>query len=54
MTDAEKLTLLIQFQKWRKDDDDEIEQPHPRDISEALEWAVNILSTVVHMPKEQP
>ena len=42
-TPTEHLALLIRFQKWRKGDD---EMPHPRDISEALDYAIQCCESV--------
>ena len=44
-TPTDHLALLIQFQKWRKGDD-EIEQPDPRDISEAIDYAIQCCEAV--------
>jgi len=45
MTPTDHLAMLIRFQKWRKGDD-EIEQPHPRDISEALDYAIQCCEAI--------
>ena len=44
-TPTDHLAMLIRFQKWRKDDD-EIEQPHPRDISEAIDYAIQCCEAI--------
>ena len=44
-TPTDHLALLIRFQKWRKGDD-EIEQPDPRDISEAIDYAIQCCEAV--------
>jgi len=45
MTPTDHLAMLIRFQKWRKGDD-EIEQPHPRDISEAIDYAIQCCEAI--------
>lgn len=42
MTDAENLAVLVRFQAWRLGD--EIDAPRPREITEALDWAIWMLS----------
>lgn len=42
-TKPDHLQVLIQFQQWRTDSAD-VPMPHPRDITEALEWAIRELS----------
>lgn len=44
MTDAENLAVLVRFQAWRLGDTDFDAPPHPRDITEALEWAIKALT----------
>lgn len=48
-TPAEHLATLRQFQAWRLGDIDFDAPPHPRDITEALEWAIKALAE-----KERP
>lgn len=43
MTDTEKLAVLVQLQAWRLGDIDFDAPPHPRDITEALDWAIEVL-----------
>jgi len=45
MTPTDHLAILIRFQKWRKGDD-EIEQPDPRDISEAIDYAIQCCEAI--------
>ena len=42
-TKPDHLQVLIQFQQWRTDSAD-VPMPDPRDITEALEWAIRELS----------
>ena len=43
MTPAEVTTILRQFNAWRRDFDDKIEQPDTREISEAIDAAVEMI-----------
>ena len=43
MTPTETATLLRQFNEWRRDFDDKIEQPDTREISEAIDAAVEMI-----------
>jgi len=45
-TPTDHLSTLIHFQKWRRGEDDEIEQPHPKEIGDALDWAIKVLSNL--------
>jgi len=45
MTPTDHLAILIRFQKWRKGDD-EIEQPDPRDISGAIDYAIQCCEAI--------
>ena len=51
MTPTDHLAMLIRFQKWRKGDD-EIEQPHPRDISEAIDYAIQCCEAIQRIDHE--
>ena len=42
MTPTETITILRQFNEWRRGDDD-IEQPDPREIGEAIDAAVEMI-----------
>ena len=43
MTPSEVTTILRQFNAWRRDFDDKIEQPDTREISEAIDAAVEMI-----------
>ena len=43
MTPTEVTTILRQFNAWRRDFDDKIEQPDTREISEAIDAAVEMV-----------
>ena len=43
MTPSEVTTILRQFNAWRRDLDDKIEQPDTREISEAIDAAVEMI-----------
>ena len=43
MTPTEVTTILRQFNAWRRDFDDKIEQPDTREISEAIDAAVEMI-----------
>ena len=43
MTPAETTTILRQFNEWRRDFDDKIEQPDTREVSEAIDAAVEMI-----------
>ena len=43
MTPTETATLLRQFNAWRRDFDDKVEQPDTREISEAIDAAVEMV-----------
>ncbi len=45
MTDSEKIKLLQDYQLWRMGSD-EIAQPNPKDITEALNYAIKCCSVV--------
>ena len=51
MTPTDHLAILIRFQKWRKGDD-EIEQPDPRDISEAIDYAIQCCEAIQRIDAE--
>ena len=48
MTPAETAAFLRQFNEWRRGDDD-IEQPAPREIGEAIDAAVEMLERMEKM-----
>ena len=43
MTPSEVTTILRQFNAWRRDFDDKIRQPDTREISEAIDAAVEMI-----------
>ena len=43
MTPTETAAILRQFNEWRRDFDDKIEQPDTREISEAIDAAVEMI-----------
>lgn len=43
MTPTETATILRQFNAWRRDFDDKVEQPDTREISEAIDAAVEMI-----------
>ena len=43
MTPTETITILRQFNAWRRDFDDKIRQPDSRDIGEAIDAAVEMI-----------
>ena len=43
MTPTEVTTILRQFNAWRRDFDDKVEQPDTREISEAIDTAVEMI-----------
>ena len=43
MTPTETITILRQFNAWRRDFDDKVEQPDTREISEAIDAAVEMI-----------
>ena len=43
MTPTEVTNILRQFNAWRRDFDDKIEQPDTREISEAIDAAVEMI-----------
>ena len=49
MTPAESVTILRQFNEWRRDFDDKVEQPDTREISEAIDAAVEMIERVEKM-----
>ena len=51
-TKPDHLQVLIQFQQWRTGSAD-VPMPAPRDITEALDWAIKELEAV-HNPKRTP
>ena len=43
MTPTEATNILRQFNAWRRDFDDKVEQPDTREISEAIDAAVEMI-----------
>ena len=43
MTPTETAALLRQFNEWRRDFDDKVEQPDTREVSEAIDAAVEMI-----------
>ena len=43
MTPAEVAATLRQFNGWRRDFEDKVEQPDPREIGEAIDAAVEMI-----------
>ena len=43
MTPSEVTTILRQFNAWRRDFDDKVKQPDPREIGEAIDAAVEMI-----------
>ena len=43
MTPTETTTILRQFNEWRRDFDDKIQQPDSREITEAIDAAVEMI-----------
>ena len=43
MTPAETATILRQFNDWRRDFDDKVEQPDSYEISESIDAAVEMI-----------
>ena len=43
MSPAEVTTILRQFNAWRRDFDDKVEQPDTREISESIDAAVEMI-----------
>ena len=43
MTPSEVTTILRQFNAWRRDFDDKVEQPDTREISESIDTAVEMI-----------
>ena len=43
MTPAEAITILRQFNEWRRGEDETIEQPEPSEIGEAIDAAIYVV-----------
>ena len=43
MTPTEVTTILRQFNEWRRDFDDKVEQPDTREITEAIDAAIGMI-----------
>ena len=43
MTPTETAAILRQFNEWRRDFDDKIDQPDSRDVGEAIDAAVEMI-----------
>ena len=52
MTPAETTTILRQFNEWRRGDED-IPQPDPREISEAIDAAIAMIERLEAAEKER-
>ncbi len=50
MTPTEITTILRQFNEWRRGDED-IPQPDPREIGEAIDAAVEMIERVASLPR---
>ena len=42
-TSKDHITTLIHFQNWRTNRDEDLESPHPRDVTQAMDWAIETL-----------
>lgn len=51
MTPNETAAILRQFNDWRRDLDDKFEQPDAREISEAIDAAVEMIERVASLPR---
>ena len=49
MTPTETVTILRKFNEWRRDFDDKIEQPDPREIGEAIDAAIEMIERMGKM-----
>ena len=49
MTPTETAAILRQFNEWRRDFDDKIRQPDPREIGEAIDAAVEMIERITAM-----
>ena len=45
-TPTDHLSTLIRFHKWRRGEDDEIEQPDPKEIGDALDYAIQCCESI--------
>lgn len=43
MTNKECKDFLINFNKWRRGEDNNIEMPHPKEIGQAIDYAIDKL-----------
>ena len=43
MTEVEAIRILEDFNRWRRDNDDNIEQPDPKAIGQAIDVAIECL-----------
>jgi hypothetical protein len=50
MTPTETIDILRQFNEWRRDFDDKIEQPDSREIGEAIDAAVEMIERLAALP----
>jgi hypothetical protein len=46
MTTKQAHKTLMEFNAWRRGDDETLEQPHPKDIGEAIDHACIILEEI--------
>lgn len=47
MTETEALVILTEYNRWRRDNDDNIEQPDPKAIGQAIDVAIDALRKVL-------
>ena len=52
MTPTETITILRQFNKWRRGGD--IEQPDPREIGEAIDAAIGMIERLDRLSHQEP
>lgn len=53
MTPTEVTTLLRQFNEWRRSEDETVEQPDTREVSEAIDAAVEMIERLEAAEKER-
>ena len=51
MTPAEVAATLRQFNGWRRDFEDKVEQPDPREIGEAIDAAIEMIERMERMER---
>lgn len=47
MTETEALVILTEYNRWRRDNDDNIEQPDPKAIGQAIDVAIECLKNKI-------